>query len=731
MKPNHRNHIITVITTVALGLGMLSACSLFSPFAPPATPVPAPFSDDLSRVKAAGKLVVGTSGDYAPFAFYSPQFQLDGLDIALMRELARRIGVQVVFQDFAADGVLDALRLKQVDAVAAALTVTGARQQVADFTRNYYIGADGIIARADTGIAQIRAVRGLAGRKIGVVRGSVYETWLRQTLINTRLLPANNLLRYGSVDEAVRDLRDRHIDVAVLDLFPAQQIATPGSPFRVVGQQLNIQRLSVAVRKSSTLLAALDQALASAQTDGTVNQLITRYLSLSASTAPPVLPTQPAPPAPPSPSVPGAVTTGPASPASTCIDGMAFIADLSYDDKNMTSPPVVNPGQAFVKGWHVRNSGTCPWTTAYRFDFAGGNTTLASMSGQAQQLGRTVNSGEVVDFQVSLVAPTSPGVYQGFWQMHNAEGSAFGSRVWVGINVPGNTLPNQPNQPAQLAGDVVFAADRTQINSGEHVVFTWQVGNAQSVGFYAEGDPNAQLSGVQFSGTAQVSPQATTTYSLRVTRASGVIEIRQITVQVAQASSAPVIARFSFSPDGQLGPGQCVTIGWDVQGQVNHIRILRNNAPWVDSAPATGSVQDCPATGQIIYTLEASGLTALTRAQHVLNVGGASNTGGGSTGTGAAPAVQNFSISDEQIPVGGCVTLSWATTNAVDVRLIRSGSIQIGQGQLSGSVVDCPPQPGFVGYRLEARNATGDVAVRERALTVYRPSSILAPTQKP
>ncbi len=175
MKPIRQTWHTIRLPFIALAI-VLSACGPQPTATPRPTATPAPANDDLARVKAAGKLRVGTSGDYAPFAFYTQNFQLDGLDIALMRELARRIGVpQVEFQDFAFDGVLDALRLKQVDVAAAALTVTDQRMQTVDFTNYYYVGADGVVARADSNVPQITSAQGLIGRKVGVQRGSVYK----------------------------------------------------------------------------------------------------------------------------------------------------------------------------------------------------------------------------------------------------------------------------------------------------------------------------------------------------------------------------------------------------------------------------------------------------------------------------------------------------------------------------------------------------------------------------
>ena len=76
---------------------------------------------DWPRVQDAGKIVIGTSADYEPFEFYNSNFALDGFDIALMQELAKRMGVEVEFKDFAFDGLLDALELGQVDAAIGAV----------------------------------------------------------------------------------------------------------------------------------------------------------------------------------------------------------------------------------------------------------------------------------------------------------------------------------------------------------------------------------------------------------------------------------------------------------------------------------------------------------------------------------------------------------------------------------------------------------------------------------
>lgn len=77
----------------------------------PATAQSEPAEDHFARIQEAGKIVVGTAADYAPFEFYNSNYQLDGFDIQLMQALGAELGVDVECKDFAFSGLLDALRL--------------------------------------------------------------------------------------------------------------------------------------------------------------------------------------------------------------------------------------------------------------------------------------------------------------------------------------------------------------------------------------------------------------------------------------------------------------------------------------------------------------------------------------------------------------------------------------------------------------------------------------------
>ena len=95
----HRN-LIAIAVLVLLAL-VVAACggSQEQPTATPeSTPEPttAPGMGDVwAEVQRSGKIVVGTSADYPPFAFYNDKFQMDGFDIAWMKAIGERLGVEL------------------------------------------------------------------------------------------------------------------------------------------------------------------------------------------------------------------------------------------------------------------------------------------------------------------------------------------------------------------------------------------------------------------------------------------------------------------------------------------------------------------------------------------------------------------------------------------------------------------------------------------------------------
>jgi ABC-type amino acid transport substrate-binding protein len=566
-----------------------------------------------------------------------------------MDEIGRRLGLDVEYRDFAFDGLGAAVMLGQIRAAIAAVSVTPERAAHVDFTNVYWVSEDAVLAREGSGISTIDEIKDLAPLRIGAQRSTVYDDWLQTHLVDTGELPDDHLFVYERAEEAVRDLRQDRLDLVMLDKQPAEAFAAEGG-VKIVGQGLNQQRLAIMLPQGSeSLKAKLNETLIALQNEGYIAQLAREYLDIGASQI------EPSPTPTPTP-----LATSTPPPPPPCLDGLAFVQHLNYNDQNMTAPQVMQPGTSFTKAWRVQNSGTCTWDSSYRLVFGSGNDPAGRMGGEPVAIQGQVAPGETYDVRVDLVAPLKPGTYQAFWQMENGEDQAFGERLPVGIRVPEPPKPTPAPTQTPVPG-IIFTADRTKIKSGECVVFGWRVQNVREVYFYAEG-ARWQEHGVVGEGQQRECPSHTTTYYLRVVKSDGSVDTREITINVEAAPQAPAIERFTVDPPNQISVGQCLDIRWKVSGDVNRVRIAANgNSVW-DNAPIKGQIQDCPsAPGSVSYGIEAWGSGGTSRGQQNLNVVGQATATPVPPPPPNQPVIHAFSAQPAQIGAGGCVDLRWQT----------------------------------------------------------------------
>ncbi|MCB0105888.1 MAG: hypothetical protein KDE53_08260, partial [Caldilineaceae bacterium] len=283
-------------------------------------------------------------------------------------------------------------------------------------------------------------------------------------------------------------------------------------------------------------------------------------------------------------------------------------------------------------------------------------------------------------------------------------------------------VPTQTPSP-----NISFSVERNNIRAGECVTFQWNVANVSAVYFYAEGQ-NWENKGVGGEDNRRVCLDRSTNYYLRVVRQDNSVDTKQITVNV-EATIAPTIARFTVD-SSQIPVGQCVNLQWEVQGNIDRVKLLRNGQTIWDDAPFSGNKNDCPpGSGRVEYTLEATGYGGTNRSNSYVDVVAQQATATPQPTAAAAPIVYAFSANPNQITAGQCVSLAWSTGNADRVRLSRNGAIVLDNGPVnSGGLQDCLDQVGTTTYVLEGFGANGQSTVAQAQVNVTAPQQ---PTPTP
>ncbi len=235
---------------------------------------------DLTGLKAIRFL---TADDYPPLDFALPDGSLSGFNIEIARAVCEQLRLPCTIQARRWDTLIEALETGKGDAMIASMRATPALRARLAFTHPYYLTPARFAARKDFSQGEIDA-KALAGKTVGVVKGSAHERFLTQFFAKAKLKS------YGDLAALLRALKASEIDLAFADgLTLAIWLggedaggccAFRGGPF--LESRFFGEGVSVAVRKDDVVLRrTLDYALARVWASGRYAEIFRKYFPLS------------------------------------------------------------------------------------------------------------------------------------------------------------------------------------------------------------------------------------------------------------------------------------------------------------------------------------------------------------------------------------------------------------------------------------------------------------------
>jgi ABC-type amino acid transport substrate-binding protein len=216
-------------------------------------------------------LIVGTSMDWEPFEYIAEDGSYAGFDIDLMEEIGRRLNMRIEWREFSFDVLIDRLAEGELDAVIAAMNPTLERGAWVDFTEPYFTSVDAILIAADSTIT-LSAEQDLLGRRIGVLSGSVQESWVERTIVA-------EILRYDQAAQAIAALKAGQIEVIVMGYYAAQPYIHQDGVVLALKSEASGDTMAIAVQKgNSTLRAQLSAVISDLEAEGLLEELALTYL---------------------------------------------------------------------------------------------------------------------------------------------------------------------------------------------------------------------------------------------------------------------------------------------------------------------------------------------------------------------------------------------------------------------------------------------------------------------
>jgi hypothetical protein len=284
----------------------------------------------------------------------------------------------------------------------------------------------------------------------------------------------------------------------------------------------------------------------------------------------------------------------------------------------------------------------------------------------------TLNNSNVLPNGNQTVYPTTTTTYT--LRAFNSSGVLQDTKT-VTVNV---------TQPQACTIDS-FVATPPSINQGASSTLSWSTSNCHSV--------TLNHSNVSINGNQTVTPNNTTTYTLRAFNSSGVLQdTKTITVTVIQPQAC-TINNFTANPTS-INQGASSTLSWNTSN-CNNVTIsnLGYNVP-------TSGIQQIWPNQTTTYTLTATGSSGSVQTQAV-------------TVTVNQPqtcVIDSFVATPPSINQGASSVLSWSTNNCNNVTLDNVNVSPNGNKTVSPTTT--------TNYVLRATGSSGSVVIKTVKVTV-------------
>ena len=263
--------IISMLVLCTLMLGMLTGCG--SSKADPAADVAVPdwinsLSDEgiaaAKAIIANGKLVLGTSADYAPFEFHTEINGTDtivGFDISIAQYMAEQLGVELEIVDMSFDNLLISLNKGDFDIVLAAMSSNEERAKAVDFSNEYYLSNNVILVQKQNA-DKYTTKESLQGVSVAAQKGTVCETRAKE------LAGESSVVSLVKVQDMVSELLAGKVKAVLLDKPVASGYVIMQDSLEMVDIGLVAEEgMSVAMKKDSAGLTELVNCMLSQLTE--------------------------------------------------------------------------------------------------------------------------------------------------------------------------------------------------------------------------------------------------------------------------------------------------------------------------------------------------------------------------------------------------------------------------------------------------------------------------------
>ncbi|WP_314578178.1 ABC transporter substrate-binding protein/permease [uncultured Streptococcus sp.] len=220
------------------------------------------------------KYIIASDSSFAPFVFQNDSNQYTGIDMELIKAIAKDQGFTVEVTNPGFDAAINSVQTGQADGIIAGMSVTDARKKTFDYSDPYYT-ANSILAVKDS--SNIKSYEELKGKTVGVKTGTASQTFLEE-----------NKSKYGYSIKTFSDAASMYDSLntgsvaAVMDDEPVVKYAIKqGKKLKTPIEGTPSGQVAFAVKKGSNpeLIEMFNNGLANLKESGKYQEILDKYLA--------------------------------------------------------------------------------------------------------------------------------------------------------------------------------------------------------------------------------------------------------------------------------------------------------------------------------------------------------------------------------------------------------------------------------------------------------------------
>ena len=216
-------------------------------------------------------LIVGTNSNYKPFSYIGMSFEPIGFEIDLINAIAQKAGFEYEIKDMNFDKIISSIQDESIDIGLSSISITDERKALVDFSHPYFQTKTVYLKNANND--EIKDKESLNGKIVSAQKETVFEK-IASSIEGAQIEPFN------TPDVGIMNLKQNKVDAIILDLIVANDYLGKNKDlvkFFEEGDGTEGFGIAFAKGKNEALIAKINEALEELKSDGTYDNLLTKY----------------------------------------------------------------------------------------------------------------------------------------------------------------------------------------------------------------------------------------------------------------------------------------------------------------------------------------------------------------------------------------------------------------------------------------------------------------------